>query len=620
MCGVFPFVLIGEIRCDLKKEWNSPLRRADDPPPATMEFMRTALLFALATALALCQSPRTTEVNLRSRQPLQASQPFRAAGLYCPAHTHVRATYAAGAWSEWIEVPEEDHAGSLVYFGSLHDRIETTADCRVLLIDAGETPPAELKRLRDRAAVEPLAVVKRDEWGCTQAACPVTSAPSYTNVTHLVVHHSASANASNDWPAVLRSFWVLHVRGNGWSDIGYNYLIDPNGVLYEGRAGGDGVLGAHFSGVNTGTMGVCMVGTFSTVAPTAESVETLRKMLAWQAEKWKLDAGGRTLHAAGGLMLNVISGHRDAGLSPRATSTTECPGNGLYALLPGLRKQVRQALEEDCFLELDRPWRCASGEAAIVEIPYSAAAGCVSEAVSQAAWIRAEREDGLLRLHVAANETAASRTGFVRVNRQSVSLTQAAAGNATPPCISFRGVVSAAGFDDRPVVAGSLISILGEELAGGEAKSDQWPATLGDVSVHINGRAAPLAYVSSTQINAQVPAATSTGSARITVTSNGVTGPERLFWVSEAVPSIFFADSPVRAGETVSVYLTGAGRSGLPWSVNLGRAVSLSPAEGLVGVHLARVELPADLMPGEHSLFLTVAGVTSAAVRITVAP
>lgn len=548
------------------------------------------------------------------------AQPFRAAGLYCPPHTQVRASVNGTEWTEWIHVPEDDGAGSLVYFGTLHHHLETTAPCRTLFIDPGETPPAQLKRIRERAAVDPLPIVKRDDWGCTQAVCPVTSAPSFTTVTHLVVHHSASANTSNDWPAVLRSFWVLHVRGNGWADIGYNYLIDPDGILYEGRAGGDGVLGAHFSGVNTGTMGVCMVGTFSTQAPTQASVDTLRRMLAWQAEKWKLDPGGKALHPASGLMLNIVSGHRDAGLSPRATSTTECPGNGLYALLPDLRRQLRQTLEEECPLTVENPWRCASGEGGIIELPYSTAPGCNLELQSQAPWIRAEREDGILRLHVSANEIQSPRTASIRVNRQSLSLTQSAAGQSAPPCVGFRGVVSAASFDERPAVPGSLIAILGETLAAAEAKSEAWPTTLGDVTVQINNRPALLAYVSPTQINAQVPSATSTGSARITVTANSITGPERLFWVSEAVPAIFYADSPAHPGDTISVYLTGAGRSGLPWSANLGRAVSLAAAESMPGVQVARIELPSDLVPGEHNLFLTIAGVTSAAVRLTVAP
>ncbi|MFN7932634.1 MAG: N-acetylmuramoyl-L-alanine amidase [Bryobacteraceae bacterium] len=548
------------------------------------------------------------------------AQPFRAAGLYCPPHTQVRASVNGTQWTEWIPVPEDEGAGSLVYFGALHHHLETTAPCRTLRIDPGETPPSQLKRIRERAALDPLPIVKREDWGCTQSVCPVTSAPSYTTVTHLIVHHSASANTSNDWPAVLRSFWVLHVRGNGWADIGYNYLIDPDGVLYEGRAGGDGVLGAHFSGVNTGTMGVCMVGTFSTEAPTQASVDTLRRMLAWQADKWKLDPGGRTLHNASGLMLNVISGHRDAGLSPRATSTTECPGNGLYALLPDLRRQLRQTLEDDCPLTIENPWRCASGDGGIIEFPYSTNTGCNIDIAAQVPWIRPEREDSILRLHIASNETTSPRTASVRVNRQSLSLTQAAAGQPAPPCIGFRGVVNAASFDERPAVPGSLISILGENFASTEAKSEAWPTTLGDVSVQINNRPAPLAFTSPSQINAQVPAATSTGSAHITVTSSGVTGPERLFWVSEAVPAIFYADSPAHPGDTISVYLTGAGRSGLPWTASLGRAVSLTAAEALPGVQVARIEIPSDFPPGEHALFLTIAGVTSASVRLTVSP
>jgi uncharacterized protein (TIGR03437 family) len=127
-----------------------------------------------------------------------------------------------------------------------------------------------------------------------------------------------------------------------------------------------------------------------------------------------------------------------------------------------------------------------------------------------------------------------------------------------------------------------------------------------------------VAYVSPTQINAQVPAATNIGSARITVNADGVASPERLFWVSEAVPAIFLAQSPVRAGEIVNVYLTGAGSAGLPWSVSLGEAVSLNPLPELLGVHLARLRLPANLAAGEHELTLRIAGVESAPVRLIV--
>src|SRR5439155_16816121 len=123
------------------------------------------------------------------------------------------------------------------------------------------------------------------------------------------------------------------------------------------------------------------------------------------------------------------------------------------------------------------------------------------------------------------------------------------------------------------------------------------------VSVAIDGRAAPVAYVSPTQINAQVPAATAIGSARIVVTADGVAGPETPFSVTEAVPALFVYDqsraiavnpdgrlngpsAPVHAGDNIAVYLTGAGTAESSSATIGGRTArirSISPVNGLPG-------------------------------------
>lgn len=174
-------------------------------------------------------------------------------------------------------------------------------------------------------------VITRAEWGVP--ASPAQP-PAYTTVTHLIVHHTVDNNSSPDWAAVVRAIWNFHVLDRGYNDIGYNYLIDPNGLVYEGRGGGDNVQGAHFSGVNGNTMGVALLGTFTETAPTAKALDSLKRLLAWKAAQRGLVSFSATTHAASGLMLNVISGHRD-GPSP-----TECPGAVLYGLLPRLRAET----------------------------------------------------------------------------------------------------------------------------------------------------------------------------------------------------------------------------------------------------------------------------------------
>ncbi|MGA1367442.1 MAG: N-acetylmuramoyl-L-alanine amidase [Blastocatellia bacterium] len=181
-------------------------------------------------------------------------------------------------------------------------------------------------------------VITRTEWGCPDGQVTRHGTLRYTTVTHLIVHHTVNSNTSADWPAVVRSIWSFHIFDRGYSDIGYNYLIDPNGVIYEGRSGGDNVLGAHFSGVNAGTMGVALIGTFTSGLPTLKARESLRRLLAWKADQRGLIPYTAAPHASSGLSLKVIAGHRD-GPSP-----TECPGQVLYLFLPQLRVEVLQEM------------------------------------------------------------------------------------------------------------------------------------------------------------------------------------------------------------------------------------------------------------------------------------
>lgn len=174
-------------------------------------------------------------------------------------------------------------------------------------------------------------------WGCPQGA----TSPSYTTVTHLIVHHSAGSNSSANWPAVVLSVWNSHVNTNGWADIGYNWLIDPTGQLYEGRGGGNNVVGAHFCGFNAGTMGTCMLGTFTSVNVTDTARKKLVEILAWKCCNSSLNPTHSATHSSSGLTLNRISGHRDG-------CATECPGNMLYASLPNIRTEVNNYINNIC--------------------------------------------------------------------------------------------------------------------------------------------------------------------------------------------------------------------------------------------------------------------------------
>ncbi|MFE2301481.1 peptidoglycan recognition protein [Streptomyces sp. NPDC059445] len=157
------------------------------------------------------------------------------------------------------------------------------------------------------------------------------------------VHHTASGNKYTcaQVPSIIRSIYRYHVVSSGWRDIGYNFLVDKCGNIYEGRAGGvaKAVQGAHTRGFNTNSMGIAVIGTFGATKPTDAAVKAISRLTAWKLGLYGANPRGKTyLTSAGGnlyrkgknVRLNVISGHRDG-------FATECPGRLLYGKLGSAR-------------------------------------------------------------------------------------------------------------------------------------------------------------------------------------------------------------------------------------------------------------------------------------------
>ncbi len=190
------------------------------------------------------------------------------------------------------------------------------------------------------------AAVNRSVWGASFGLNENIYIPpaTYTDVTHLIVHHSAGTNISSNWQSVVAAIFDFHVNTNGWQDIGYNWLIDPNGVLYKGRGGGDNVLGAHMCGYNSNTMGVCLLGNFVNLKPDKKALLTLKKLFSWKSCKEDINPeGGGPIVSYYGNMAN-ISGHKD-GCSPNYTS---CPGQNVYVLLDSLREITQVYINSEC--------------------------------------------------------------------------------------------------------------------------------------------------------------------------------------------------------------------------------------------------------------------------------
>lgn len=315
---------------------------------------------------------------------LTAPEPFLAVGTLWQANfdafralgggytVSVRGTTDGELWGDWQHYGDyfftasgDELASDLITLDSATTHIQVRLDwereviipdtllqrLRVVFISPGATPPAALAAIDAASAEAPVivgaavprpTVISRTGWGCPVGQTSPDWTPEYTTVTHLIVHHTATSNTSADWAATVRSIWNYHTNTLDWGDIGYNYLIDPNGVIYEGRAGGDNVIGAHFSCMNSNTMGVALLGNFVDVPPTAASRTALEAILAWKADQRGINPTGSALHTPSQLILPTISGHRDGNASTQGCpSGTVCPGNFLHALLPTIRANVQ---------------------------------------------------------------------------------------------------------------------------------------------------------------------------------------------------------------------------------------------------------------------------------------
>jgi hypothetical protein len=291
-------------------------------------------------------------------------------------------------WGDWFEVGREvvpldnaleGRASSLVLApnGGLHNYVQLSVvlgepgraanveDLRLVFIDAtgesaeidGRTQPgsvgaaAESTEIVGAAVAKPL-VVSRASWGCPDPDGTLTGSDGrpawpkqYYSVSHIVIHHTTNSNTPQDWPAVVRAIWRYHALDLNWGDIGYNYLVDPNGTLYEGRAGGDDVVAGHTYTFNAGTMGLAFIGTFTTAKPSDASVSAAERLMAWKCDQKgfsPLDSGNLFHNCSNSNVVQQhIAGHRDffGMVCPgyEDLNNTTCPGDGLASLLPQLR-------------------------------------------------------------------------------------------------------------------------------------------------------------------------------------------------------------------------------------------------------------------------------------------
>jgi len=354
--------------------------------------VRSTVLTDLATESAAPAVPGygTAAPTTVTSVPARAPFPFSMVGLRLPQDVvaEVRTSVDGVDWGDWepvtphpdtgpdprsaeaaaaaAVVPDDLVAAPPVWVGEArHVQLRTTggdpARADVHLLDSAGLSRSVTERAVDavraawdgsggartaHAAVDQPEITTREDWGADEEI--VRDEPVAAPRARLgLVHHTAGGNgyAPDDVPAILRGIQEFHVNGNGWSDLGYNLLVDAYGGIWEGRRGGleDAVIGAHAGGFNTGSFGVAVIGDFSGAQPPAGAVDGLAEVLAWKADVHHVDvladvdltSLGSTRYAEGEeITLPAVSGHRDV-------SATTCPA-GLYDLLPALAEEVAE--------------------------------------------------------------------------------------------------------------------------------------------------------------------------------------------------------------------------------------------------------------------------------------
>ncbi len=301
---------------------------------------------ARAAAAPAAERPWTSPV-------LRAPRRFDVFGLRwgrgAPEHVHVhaRTRRSGGRWSPWTELGEA-HAerGTDPTWAGDADELQVRLEHRVRGLRAHFVSVTGAPRPAARAAragAQP-AIVPREAWGAAQ--CKPRDAPTPGQVQMAFVHHTVGTNAytPEQSAALVLGICRYHRNANGWDDLGYNFLVDRFGTIFEGRAGGidQAVVGAQAQGFNGVSTGVANLGTHSTVPQSEAALASIARLLAWKLPLHGVpvtgtvtvkSAGGETnRHPAGrAVTFERISGHRDG-------NATSCPGDALYAQLPRLRE------------------------------------------------------------------------------------------------------------------------------------------------------------------------------------------------------------------------------------------------------------------------------------------
>jgi hypothetical protein len=296
------------------------------------------------TAKAASAAPWTSRV-------IRTKRPFSVVGLRwtrAPEHLHasIRVRDTRG-WHRWTELSHAHsvHGSDPAWAGrATAIQVRLSARVRGLKLHFVSVRGSAPRRAVARAAAAQPAIIPRSQWG-GDTECKPRDAPTMGAVQMAFVHHTVSANEYGpaDSAGMVLGICRFHRNSNGWDDVGYNFLVDKYGQIFEGRAGGvdQPVVGAQAQGWNSQSTGIANLGTYTDVPQTGEALNALANLIAWKLPLHGAPVTGTVdLVSAGGSSnrypsgsthtFERISGHQDG-------NETACPGAQLYAQLPMLR-------------------------------------------------------------------------------------------------------------------------------------------------------------------------------------------------------------------------------------------------------------------------------------------
>ncbi|HUT20322.1 MAG TPA: N-acetylmuramoyl-L-alanine amidase [Anaerolineae bacterium] len=190
------------------------------------------------------------------------------------------------------------------------------------------------------------AIITRAGWGADESH--MDWSPEHVFSRKIVIHHTVTTNDYTEAEAAkwVRAVYYYHAVTLGWGDIGYSYLVDRYGNIYEGRYGGPDAVAGHTYGYNYGSTGVALIGThgnYASSVPASEAaLRALEMLAAWEGARAGIHPFGASEMV--GMAIPNLAGHRD--FPPYRTT---CPGDEAYAQLPELRQAVWEHMRPQLF-------------------------------------------------------------------------------------------------------------------------------------------------------------------------------------------------------------------------------------------------------------------------------